>query len=123
MPWSETNPMNERARFMVLHQEDLYSMSELCERFGIARRTGYKWVVRLDRAGRRALGAGGDKGPGMVGVSGSIPAGPPAGRELPPPGVTEREVRLLPMYPVGSVTDVPGKYTAGPSVAWSSSDV
>jgi transposase InsO family protein len=51
MPWSETNPMSERARFVALHQEGLYSMSELCERFGIARKTGYKWVARFEESG------------------------------------------------------------------------
>jgi putative transposase len=42
MPWREVCPMDERIRFIgaLLAQEE--SMTELCERFGISRKTGYK---------------------------------------------------------------------------------
>jgi hypothetical protein len=30
MPWRKTEPVMERARFIALHLEGLYSMSELC---------------------------------------------------------------------------------------------
>ena len=45
MPWKVTEPMCERAKFVTLHEQDLFSMSELCQRFGISRRTGYKWLA------------------------------------------------------------------------------
>lgn len=57
MPWSETNPMSERARFLALEAEGLYSMAELCERFGIARKTGYKWKERFQRDGLEGVRA------------------------------------------------------------------
>lgn len=50
MPWLQTNPMEERMRFIVTHREALYSMSELCRRFGISRETGYTWLARYEAA-------------------------------------------------------------------------
>jgi len=51
MPWQETDPMNERLKFIAAHQSGLYSMSELCEHFGTSRKTGYKWLARYDEEG------------------------------------------------------------------------
>ncbi len=47
MPWMETCPVKERMRFVVAVESGLYSMSEVCERFGISRVTGYKWWNRF----------------------------------------------------------------------------
>lgn len=55
MPWTETAPMNERMRFVTDWERDLYSMVELCERYGVSRKTGYKWVARYDREGLDGL--------------------------------------------------------------------
>lgn len=55
MPWRQTEPMTERVRFITLHQEGLYSMTELCDRFGISRKTGYKWLARFEAAGLPGL--------------------------------------------------------------------
>ena len=46
MPWLETEPMKERVRFMVDLESGLYSMTELCGRYEISRKTGYKWAER-----------------------------------------------------------------------------
>jgi putative transposase len=46
MPWTETEPMKERMRFVADAERGLYCMSELCARYGISRRTGYKWLDR-----------------------------------------------------------------------------
>lgn len=46
MGWQETEPMQERMRFMVSLESGLYTMSELCGRFGVSRKTGYKWARR-----------------------------------------------------------------------------
>lgn len=51
MPWRETAPMDERMRFVTDWERDLYSMVELCERYGVSRKTGYKWVERYEREG------------------------------------------------------------------------
>ena len=56
MPWLETAPMDERERFIRDDRLALYTMTELCERYGISRKTGYKWLARFDAGGRAGLG-------------------------------------------------------------------
>ena len=46
MPWRESCAMDERMRFIVEHMSNEWTMTELCERFGISRKTGYKWLER-----------------------------------------------------------------------------
>ena len=46
MPWSETNPMQQRAQFVLDALKGHFSMTELCERYEVSRKTGYKWVER-----------------------------------------------------------------------------
>ena len=55
MPWKESVAMEERLRFVhdVLAQR--LDVTELCERYGISRKTGYKWVKRYELDGRRGL--------------------------------------------------------------------
>ena len=55
MPWRITEPMYERAKFCLAFVEGGYSMTELCERFGISRKTGYKWLRRFESAGLTGL--------------------------------------------------------------------
>ncbi len=55
MPWKVTEPMCERAKFVALHDEGLFSMSELCQRLGVSRRTGYKWLARFEQDGLDGL--------------------------------------------------------------------
>jgi putative transposase len=55
MPWYETNPMKERMRFIREVSGGLRSFSEVCERFGISRKTGYKWLQRYGNDGPDGL--------------------------------------------------------------------
>jgi transposase InsO family protein len=55
MPWQETDPVDQRERFIDDHRHGLYSMTELCARYGVSRPTGYKWLARYDAGGRSAL--------------------------------------------------------------------
>lgn len=55
MPWLETEPMKERMRFIVDLESGLYSMTELCGRYGISRKTGYKWASRYCGEGIEGL--------------------------------------------------------------------
>jgi len=55
MPWKETDPMNERVQFIAAYLSQVYSMTELCERFSIRRNTGYKWVRRYTEQGVMGL--------------------------------------------------------------------
>lgn len=55
MPWRETCPMDERfGLVMALHRGD-ESISELCGRFGVSRKTAYKWLCRYQEAGEPGL--------------------------------------------------------------------
>ena len=47
--------MTERMRFLLAVQAGDESMAELCRRFGISRKTGYKWLGRFDAAGAGGL--------------------------------------------------------------------
>jgi len=47
--------MTERALFVALHHEGLYSMTDLCKRFHISRRIGYKWLDRYREEGVAGL--------------------------------------------------------------------
>jgi len=55
MPWLETAPMEQRERFIRDHRLALYTMAELqaelSARYGISRKTGYKWLDRFDEGG------------------------------------------------------------------------
>lgn len=55
MPWHQTNPVNERLKFVAEAQRGRRSMVELCEEFGISRKTGYKLVGRYQREGPEGL--------------------------------------------------------------------
>jgi transposase InsO family protein len=54
MPWQETEPVNERMKFVVALQRGL-SMTEACRQFGISRKTGYKILARFQAEGPEAL--------------------------------------------------------------------
>jgi len=51
MPWKEVTPMSQRHEFVSLAREASVPLSELARRFGISRKTAYKWLQR-DQAGR-----------------------------------------------------------------------
>ena len=46
MLWMETVPMEERRRFVEASRSRAWAMTELCERFSVSRKTGYKWLRR-----------------------------------------------------------------------------
>jgi putative transposase len=55
VPWKAVCPMDERVHFVSLVDESEETFSALCERFGISRKTGYKWVKRYEAGGPAAL--------------------------------------------------------------------
>lgn len=55
MPWLETSSMEQRERFIADDRRGLYSRAEPCARYGISRKTGYKWLARYHEDGRRGL--------------------------------------------------------------------
>ena len=55
MPWSETTPMDQKTQFIADYLRQSLSMSELCELYGISRKTGYKLVGRYLKHGPSGL--------------------------------------------------------------------
>src|SRR5215218_1593479 len=55
MPWLETVPVDQRLDFLTAHRRGGYAMTELCARYGISRKTGYKWLARYAAEGVRGL--------------------------------------------------------------------
>lgn len=51
MTWWETDPVKERKRFIMEARGGFFSFSEVCDRFGISRKNGYKWLKRYEREG------------------------------------------------------------------------
>jgi transposase InsO family protein len=48
LPWSEVTVRDQREEFVRLARQADANVSELCRRFGISRKTGYKWLSRDD---------------------------------------------------------------------------
>lgn len=55
MPWGDKSVIDLRQEFVVLAQHKSLSFSELCVRFSISRKTGYKWLERYQELGHSAL--------------------------------------------------------------------
>ncbi|MFI5387950.1 MAG: integrase core domain-containing protein [Fimbriimonadales bacterium] len=59
MPWEKTTVTEERIRFVLAYQREVAgkrkNMCELCEQFGIARKTGYKYLNRHEEEGWAGL--------------------------------------------------------------------
>jgi putative transposase len=55
MPWREGSVMDERVQFVGEWLVGEVSRTELCERYGISRRTGYKWLSRYVAEGPAGL--------------------------------------------------------------------
>lgn len=55
MPWRTFTPMSQRIEFVALAMRRGLAFSELCRRFGVSRKTGYKWLERYHAGGAEAL--------------------------------------------------------------------
>jgi transposase InsO family protein len=55
MPWQETDPVNERVKFVAAALRGDDTMTELCLMFGISRKTGYKILTRYKERGVEGL--------------------------------------------------------------------
>ena len=56
MPWPRTSVMDSRTMFTGAWLRGEEPVSQLCERYGISRKTGYKWIERYQEAGIAGLG-------------------------------------------------------------------
>lgn len=55
MPWSETSPMDQKTQFIADYLRDTLSVTQLCDHYGISRKTAYKWIDRYLREGPAGL--------------------------------------------------------------------
>ena len=55
MPWTESSVMDERLSFIADSRRGEMSLSELCRRYDVSRKTGYKWLGRYEREGPSGL--------------------------------------------------------------------
>ncbi len=56
MPGNDVTRMDLRREFVTLAEQGAVPFAHLCRRFGISRKTGYKWVARATTAGKAGLG-------------------------------------------------------------------
>ena len=55
MPWEEMSSMDQKAQFVSEYLRHSLSVSELARRYGISRKTAYKWISRFDELGPPGL--------------------------------------------------------------------
>ena len=55
MPWKEATTTSLRREFVTLALQPEANISALCRRYGISRKTGYKWINRFEAQGLTGL--------------------------------------------------------------------
>lgn len=55
MPWRETLLMDQRVQFIADYQREVFDVADLARRYGISRKTAYKWIARYDAGGPTGL--------------------------------------------------------------------
>jgi transposase InsO family protein len=55
MPWKECDRMSQKREFVQFCDSECRNVALLCRRFGISRKTGYKWLRRYSREGLQGL--------------------------------------------------------------------
>ena len=55
MGWMETCAVDERMRFVMAVEQRDEAFSMVCRRFGVSRKTGYKWLERYREGGVKGL--------------------------------------------------------------------
>jgi len=55
MPWRELKPMDQKTQFIADYLRRTLDTTELCQLYGISRKTGYKWIERYLEDGPQGL--------------------------------------------------------------------
>ena len=55
MPWKESSPMDQKTQFIADYLRETLSVCELCDLYGISRKTAYKWIDRYLKHGPAGL--------------------------------------------------------------------
>jgi transposase-like protein len=51
MPWAESDAVSERLRFVIAARRQRATFRSLCAAFGVAPKTGYKWLHQFEAEG------------------------------------------------------------------------
>ena len=54
MPWNQVSIVEQRLRFLIEASQRTETISDLCRRYGVSRKTGYKWLKRYQQCGTLA---------------------------------------------------------------------
>lgn len=54
MPWSQVSVVEQRLSFLIEADKRTETISGLCRRYGVSRKTGYKWLKRYQQCGTLA---------------------------------------------------------------------
>ena len=55
MHWEQSSPMDQKTQFVSEYLRDTISFTELCDRYGISRKTSYKLIDRYQAEGPAGL--------------------------------------------------------------------
>jgi putative transposase len=55
MPWSEVSPMDQKRFFIKDYVAGSFSIADLAARYGVSRKTAYKWIERFEQQGYAGL--------------------------------------------------------------------
>jgi putative transposase len=55
MPWRHTSPLDQKTPCIADDLRRTLSITELCERYGVSRKTGYQWIERSLTSGPSGL--------------------------------------------------------------------
>jgi putative transposase len=55
MPWRHTLPIDQTTQFIADYLPERLAMTELCELYGVSRKTGYTWIDRYLTHGPQGL--------------------------------------------------------------------
>jgi len=55
MPWKEVLLMESKLKFVSLAGSGRFTVRELCQEFGVSRKTGHKWIKRYEAEGSGGL--------------------------------------------------------------------
>ena len=55
MPWSELSPMDHKLQLIADAKLGVFSVTDLADRYGVSRKTVYKWLGRYDELGPEGL--------------------------------------------------------------------
>lgn len=55
MPWSHSSPMDQKTQFIADYLRGSLAVTELCQLYGVSRKTAYKWIARYTTDGAKGL--------------------------------------------------------------------